>query len=222
MNERKVLFVTCVNDEAMYAACVSHISRLVVPDQYIVDLLPIRGASSMAAGYNLALRHEAKYKIYLHQDTFIVHPNFLEDVLSLFQAHPSLGMLGMIGCQVAPPHGTWWNGTDLVGKVIWYVNQTYLLLTHGVISEPFAAVQSVDGLLLATQYDIPWREDLFKGFHFYDASQCREFLRHGFVVGVPRQNEPWCLHVSKDGYSLDTQAYDAYRQVYIAHYGGGS
>ena len=29
-------------------------------------------------------------------------------------------------------------------------------------------VEGVDGLLMATQYDIPWREDLFDGWDFYD------------------------------------------------------
>ena len=28
------------------------------------------------------------------------------------------------------------------------------------------SVQAIDGLFMATQYDIPWREDLFGGFTF--------------------------------------------------------
>ena len=40
------------------------------------------------------------------------------------------------------------------------------------------SVAAADGLLLATQYDIDWREDLFENWHFYDISQCMEFLTH--------------------------------------------
>jgi len=55
-------------------------------------------------------------------------------------------------------------------------------------------VALADGFLLATQADLPWREDLFPGWHFYDVSQCMEFRKKGFKVAVPRQREPWCLH----------------------------
>ncbi len=30
----------------------------------------------------------------------------------------------------------------------------------------FIPVECIDGLLMATQYDVPWREDLFDGFDF--------------------------------------------------------
>ena len=55
-------------------------------------------------------------------------------------------------------------------------------------------VAVADGFLLATRADLPWREDLFPDWHFYDASQCMEFRKKGLKVVVPRQREPWCLH----------------------------
>lgn len=38
-------------------------------------------------------------------------------------------------------------------------------------------VDAVDGLLMMTQYDLPWRDDLFSDFDFYDVSQAFEFRR---------------------------------------------
>ena len=45
-----------------------------------------------------------------------------------------------------------------------------------------------------TRTDIPWREDLFDGWDFYDISQCLEMQRAGYKVVVPFQEEPWCYH----------------------------
>jgi hypothetical protein len=70
---------------------VKHIQNLQVPQGYTIELLTVRGAKSMAEGYNRALANDAKYKIYLHQDTFIINPHFLREILDLFQSNPLLG-----------------------------------------------------------------------------------------------------------------------------------
>lgn len=57
---------------------------------------------------------------------------------------------------------------------------------------------------MATQYDLPWRTDIFKGWHFYDLSQAYEFRRHYWQVAVLPQSEPLCAHNNerpgKDGF----------------------
>ena len=57
---------------------------------------------------------------------------------------------------------------------------------------------------MATQYDIPWREDLFQGFHFYDVSQSLEFQRAGYLIGIPNQANLWCIHYNGDEFDADT------------------
>jgi hypothetical protein len=68
-------------------------------------------------------------------------------------------------------------------------------------------VEALDGLLLATQTDIPWREDLFDGWDFYDISQCFEMIRHGYRVVVPYQDEPWCYHDNNYSKMVNYQKY---------------
>lgn len=46
-------------------------------------------------------------------------------------------------------------------------------------AQGYIKVSAIDGLFMATQYDIKWREDLLDGFHFYDVSQCFEFAQQG-------------------------------------------
>jgi hypothetical protein len=64
-------------------------------------------------------------------------------------------------------------------------------------------VSVIDGLLMATQYDIPWREDIIDGFHFYDKSQSLEFYKRGYEVVVPRMENTWVLHLGSQSFTSD-------------------
>ncbi|HUW66320.1 MAG TPA: glycosyltransferase family protein [Spirochaetia bacterium] len=215
-DERKFLFFTCINNEDLYALCTRHIRALAVPEGFTVETGAARGARSMAQAYNRAMAESgAKYKVYLHQDTFIVNPTFLSDVLRLFAANPKIGLLGVAGCQTLPASGVWWEGRNLFGKVLEY-RQTFHVLKFAEPAGPFARVQAVDGLIMVTRYDLPWREDLFTGFHLYDTSQSLEFVKAGYRVVVPAQAEPWCLHWC--GNDFDTAEYYRYRDIFLEHY----
>ncbi|HBN06438.1 MAG TPA: hypothetical protein DD434_11730, partial [Bacteroidales bacterium] len=51
MNNKKVCFITCVNDMEMYNECVKYLSYLEVPGDYQVDNIYIEDAVSMTQGY---------------------------------------------------------------------------------------------------------------------------------------------------------------------------
>jgi hypothetical protein len=199
MDQKEFLFVTCVNNENLYNDCVKHIKSLKIPTNFSIELFPIYQAKSMTAGYNQALQEKAKYKIYLHQDTWIVNNNFLFDLLKLFESNPTLGLLGVFGCKYLASNGVFVHGKEYVGKMFSLDTGEIRLVTFGEeITTPFESVQAIDGILMATQYDIPWREDLFHGFHFYDTSQSVEFRKQGYLVGIAKQETPWCKHIGSN------------------------
>ena len=99
----KIAVITCVNNEEEYAQALSYIDRLHVPDGYELDVIAVREAPSMAAGYQMAMEHtDARYKIYMHQDTFIINREFLQDMLSVFRSDDRIGVIGMVGCDDVP------------------------------------------------------------------------------------------------------------------------
>lgn len=212
MNHRKICFIICVNHERYFEECLYYLNHLWVPEDYEVDILAIREANSMAAGYNEGMRGtDAKYKIYMHQDVFIVNRNFLGELLDIFQ-DASIGMAGMIGSPELPESAVMWLG-DRIGAI--YSND----IVHSVIwqyNRGLCDVEAVDGLLMATQYDVPWREDIFTGWDFYDVSQSFEFRRKGYRVVVPDMKEPWCMH--DDGF-LKMTDYNNARLKFLAEYG---
>lgn len=215
MNEKEVAFIICVNDETELEECQYYINRLHVPEGYTVTLLCVWEAASMTSGYQEAMESSnAKYKVYLHQDVFIIHRDFIRDMLSVFEQNPDVGMIGCIGTQNAPdklvPVQSWNEG-----KV--FHNLCPALLDYQGEKEGDVAVQMLDGLLIATQYDVPWRKDIFQGWDFYDISQCMEMQKREKKILVPYQKTPWCFH---DNHVSRMQNYYRDYEIFLKEYYG--
>jgi hypothetical protein len=216
MNANKICFLSCVNNEELYQQCLLAIHSLEVPVGYEIETLAIRAAGSMTAGYNEAMnRTDAKYKVYLHQDVLIINKHLLQDVLNLF-SESQIGMIGVAGSRKIPTSGVWWEAGRLYGKVYDSHSGVMSLLAFQEVEENYQEVQGIDGLIMITQVDLPWRQDIFTGWHFYDLSQCREFNHAGYKVIIPRQQQPWCIH---DCGVVSVRDYHYYRQAFLNEYG---
>src|SRR5574344_1585516 len=193
MDNNKICFIMCTNDELYEKECVGYINRLLVPEGYTIDILSVKDASSMTSGYNEAMRSsDAKYKVYLHQDVFIVDTYFIYEILHLFD-NREIGMIGAVGSVKMPESCVMWYG-DRVGALyssnIFDSGKSII----GKVDGEYQEVEAIDGLIMVTQYDIQWRDDLFKDWDFYDISQSQEFIRLGYKVIVPNQERIWCIH----------------------------
>ncbi|KZE97127.1 Spore coat polysaccharide biosynthesis protein SpsA [Geobacillus stearothermophilus] len=218
MNDKKIAFIYCVNNRELYEESVRYVRSLYVPEGYKIEIITIEGAKSITSGYNEAMKKtDAKYKVYLHQDAFIVNKNFLYDIIALFEKYPKLGMIGVVGAKTIPRNGIWWESTQRFGKVYDSHTGEMKLLSFKETELEYEPVQAIDGLIMITQYDIPWREDLFTGWHFYDLSECQEFLLAGYDVGVVRQNVPWCVHDC--GIASAENGFDNDRKKFVDVYG---
>ena len=202
----------CVNDELYEEECIRYIKRLHVPEEYEVQQLSVLGAKSMADGYNEAMQQtDAKYKVFLHQDVFIVYKNFIRDLLWIFDQDKEIGMIGMVGSPVMPAEGVMW-ADDRIGSLFTSNIKQAGPALIGQVKMPYEQVEAIDGLLMATQADLPWREDIFDGWDFYDVSQSMEFRKKGYKVVVPHMEIPWCLH--DDGY-VNLERYFKWRDVFL-------
>ena len=216
MEKKEIAFIICSNNEQYYQECVKYIEDLVVPDGYSTDIVCVKKANSMAEGYNAAMQSsDAKYKVYLHQDTFILNSHFIEDIIHIFESDNLIGMIGAIGCKKLPEDANAYLKWD-TGYVEAFDGQT--TLNNKLEQNPeklYTEVEAIDGLIMATQYDVMWREDVFDGWDFYDVSQSLEMKKSGYKVVVPYQEKAWCYHdcgVSK------LSEYDYYREKAIEEY----
>jgi len=218
-DNHKIAFITCVNSEDWYSECRLYLEHLELPEGFAAEYLPIRGAASMCAGYNQGQRmSDAKYKVYLHQDTLVVNKWLVRDLLDLF-SDASIGLVGVIGCRSLPKSGVWWDGLRTYGRVLHACEPESVVDSH--CKEPegkFQELEAVDGLFIATQYDIPWREDILTGWHMYDTAMCMEMRRAGYKVVVPNQEQDfWCIHCPKE--KPLASSYRGYQKAFLREYG---
>ncbi|MCI5873719.1 MAG: glycosyltransferase family protein [Clostridiales bacterium] len=213
MDQKKIAFILCVNDEMEYMECQRYLDRLIVPKGYVTDTLVVREAPSMAAGYNAGRQStDAAYKIYLHQDVFIINRYFIQDMLAVFAKDRQIGLMGCIGVSHLDEYARAVTDWD-TGKILH--NCTPALMELSGTQEGCMDVEAVDGLLIATHGDVAWREDLFDGWDFYDISQCMEYKRAGYRCVVAGQKTPWCYH--DNSYSKMRNYYD-YNLVFAREY----
>lgn len=156
---------------------------------------------------------DARYKIYMHQDVMITEKKFLKKILSLFK-NREIGMIGLVGSPVFPENGVMWYG-DRIGSLYTQGSEGYGTYIFGQVAAPCEYVEAVDGFLMITQYDVPWRADIFKKWDFYDVSQCFEFSKRGYKIAVPAMLNPWCIH---DCGASDYHDYFGEREKFLQEY----
>jgi hypothetical protein len=83
------------------------------------------------------------------------------------------------------------------------------------LTDGMTDVECIDGMLMATAYDLPWREDLFDGWDLYDLSQSFEFRKAGYRLVVPEQTKPWVAH---DSETVSLQGFDKFRLIAMEEY----
>lgn len=215
MDDKIISFISCVNNDIYYNQCLSYIDKLEIPVGYSIEKIDIRGEKSICKAYNIAMK-KAKgcYKVYIHQDAGIVNTHFIKDMLEVFKDQ-SVGLMGMVGAGFLDSSAIWWNRQDLcVGMARHFCGTSPIFKNPETV---FEDVVAVDGLLIATQFDLPWREDILEGFHFYDISQCMEFYKNNLRVVVPRQEEIWVNH-GFDARSANLTGYEENRLITIKEY----
>lgn len=220
MNDHKFAIIICTNDALLLEENLHYIDHLIIPDGYELDLLTIPDASCITQGYNEAMQSsDAKYKIYMHQDVFILNQNILEDLLSIFASDFQIGMIGMVGYERISPDGIMWHGKRFGNLYMRNPDTAYPALSgyhYSITEDGYDYAAEIDGFLMATSQDLLWDTDRLDGWDFYDAFQSIRFLLEGYKIAVPRQRHPWCMHDDNRFPSLFH--YDHYRQIFLQDY----
>ncbi|SFG76772.1 Glycosyltransferase like family protein [Lachnospiraceae bacterium C7] len=232
-NDKKIEFIMCTNNEKYSDEAIYYLNSIELPKDYVVEISLVFNAPSMTAGYNFAMKKsDAKYKIYMHHDVFIVDKEFIKKVIEGFNK-TNYKLLGVIGCIKLAKTGVWWEGDEnlIVGSLyqdyVLSVGRTYkttdseyfVSKNNGNEKYRIYKTETLDGLILMTSEDIKWREDLFDHFHFYDTSQCLEFKRKGMDIGILVDKEIPLLHevcVVRD--IKYVEIYNKYRDIFLNEY----
>lgn len=216
INEKQIAFIICSKEVPYYLECIKYVEELYLPLGYEKEILCVQEADTIAIGYNAAMQScQAKYKIYLRENAFLINRDFVKQMLEVFQQHEEIGMLGVAGKLALHAKTVFHNKWD-VGK---------LFVCNGTAQEEmvccdenagnYTKVQAIGGMIMATQYDIPWREDLLKHWLFYDISHSIEMKRRGYQCAVLNGEMPWCIW---ENAAEDIQSHEENRNTVIEEY----
>lgn len=201
MNENQIAFIICADNVQYYNECVRYINELEVPEQFTTDIICIQEADNMIQGYRAGMQaSDAKYKVYLRQDVFILNRSFLHDILQIFQQDENIGLIGMVGCSKLPEDANCISCWDIGSMEIFNGRTLEDDFKYRKPNQKYEAVMAVQGTIMATQYDIGWQEELEKvldGWYFYDIALSLNMFNNGYKVVVPEQKTPWCYHIKQ-------------------------
>ena len=219
MNDRKIAVIAQC-DPSGVSAIRPYIDALDIPNGYEAELIEVRPDGNVAETYQHAMEaSDAKYKIYLAPGSILLRLNFFEEMLRVFE-NPMIGAMGLVGTKQISTTGLLAASPFIKGRLLYTDDRSF---RGEDIEGATEEVMAVSGDLIATQYDIPWRSDLFHSNCFYAEAQCIEFRRRGYRSVVPHQDEAWLLsgtkEISYDDVSqevfLDTYSTDIYPLVSI-------
>ena len=209
MNEKKIAVIAQCEVEGA-SAIRPYLSAIDVPQGYEVELIEVSAHERVADVYQHAMEQsDAKYKIYLAPGSILLRLNFFEEMLRVFE-EPAIGIMGIVGTTQLSTSGELGASPMLKGRLL-YTDDTAF---HGAaVERATEEVMAVSSDLIATQYDIPWRSDLFHSNCFFAEAQCIEFRRKGYRTVVPQQDAPWLL-TRKRAYAADEESRNMFLDTY--------
>lgn len=197
MNEElcknQVCFIICIINSELANLTLNSLNRINIPEGYNVEVRTIENELNVAKAYNEAISDcKAQYKIYLREGVEILNENILADLIELFEFDYKVGIVGVSGAEYIPVNCNINTTVKKFGKV--FNKKEREVINWQSMDTKAKCVAALDDWLLATQYDIKWREDLFQDIDYLALSQCAEFKRHGYEALVIDQPKPWiCL-----------------------------
>ncbi len=187
LDGNKIAAIVYVQDEADYEICAESLRELSCPTGFELEIIPVAKAASRGKAYQAGMeKSDAKYKVYIDSSAWIMYENLLPDMVELFSCHPEIGILGLSGTEIIPPNAPFWVSPKRLGK---WADKNGAVQEFGAFDEPFREVQALDFYFLMTQYDFPWRTDLFYDDLYLCAAQAIEFKRQGYKACVVRQDQ---------------------------------
>ncbi|SKB95461.1 Protein of unknown function [Lachnospiraceae bacterium] len=167
MDKCKVAFIICWKDGRYLQECLKYIDRLYVPENCEIDVITIGEADSIFEAYNAAMHSTDAEYKVYLREYAFIHAVNFISEIVQLFTQSDFNMIGTL------------NSEEEVGKAI------------------FKEVPLVDGALMVTRKDIEWREDILKGYMYYEQSQCMEFRRRDYKIGAVANPERWYYRAYK-------------------------
>ncbi len=193
MATNQIAFIICTDDMMFYWECNRYIQDLILPEGYEKDVICIQEAESISEGYHAGMESsQAKYKVYVNQNTTILNQNLIIDFLDIFNKDAAIGMIGVRGIHKLPEDIGSSPAWDVGGIDLYDGRMEKNEESYQNIQQAGMTVAAIDDSLLITQYDIPWKSNETSNTSSHSISQSLAMRNHGYKIVVPYQEASWC------------------------------
>ena len=196
--EKTIAILIQKSEEQYYNACVGSLQGINCPEGYEIELHTLEKTENFAAAMNeVRANLHAKYKIYIDARMYLIAPDFLQNIIDIFQ-DKSIGMIGFLGCQSLPFSGNIMESHHKCGRV--YVpgeDKVKEYVYPAAADAPVSDVCYVLPSLFATQYDIEW-DARYTGAYYATMVQCRKYEAQRCRIVVPTLPSAWCAYQSDE------------------------
>ena len=218
-NYKEISYILCANDEEYVQEIIECLNSQTIDPGYNITVYVVWNATGMAQGYNIGMAAaKGRVKIYIHQDVFFVEKTATMRFVSAIE-ESQYSLLGLVGCEIMPETGCWWESkTGEMGAL--YIDRMIHVekLIKNPLRKELVKAEGLDGICLITDVDIRWRDDLFKGFHMYDASCVWEYKNRGYEVGILITDTPYILHEQKAAPDVNEIPYEESKEIFRGNY----
>lgn len=190
MNDHKIDFIICYSSQECLNKCIACINSLKIPEGYETEILGLENVSNIENGYMAIMQEsDAKYKVYIRENTYIVNDNFLCDVIDSFQRDSQIGMIGVLGeIGEGLQYGQWNVGRISVCNDVRETDVFEMNEVNGTY------VDALFGAVLVTNCDLPWNVNAQDDGHYFDIDHSIEMKKNGLKLYVPYQDRAWCIY----------------------------
>ncbi|AEB99503.1 glycosyltransferase [Selenomonas sputigena] len=190
--EKKIAVIVRKSSEEWYGCCMESLERMEWPQGYAVEVFTLDAAKPYAAQVNEILTGtDAKVKIYINDEMCLIHPQVIEDLLTIFQDE-SIGMAGILGSQSLPVNGDLMDSPYKRGAVYVPSKESFSEQRFEGTRGKAEDVRGILPFFFATQRDIPWDESYEKQYYAV-LDHCRAMEEAGMRIVVPLPEDIWCV-----------------------------
>ena len=212
--EKKIAVIIRKSHAGRYEICMEALKNVKWPQGYDVQAFTMDAAKPYAAQINEILTEtDAKYKVYINDEMCIVHPQAIEEMLTIFQDE-GVGMVGILGSQSLPVSGNLMDSPYKRGTVYVPSEDDFSELRFGDATGEAADVRGLLPSFFATQRDVPWDEAYEKQYYAV-LDHCRAMEDVGVRVVVPLPENIWCACQMK---SISFDADEVDRKKFLGKY----
>ena len=216
MNPNKICIIITYEDEITLESCIAYFNQQFIPEQFELELQTIlQGTNYFSVLKEILLRTDAKYRIFLNSNVFVLYPFLVDSCLNIFKRDKEIGMIGMSGTDHIPFDGLLWKTMkkDLILQKD--VQPDYNNCRYSAEKDGYWEAKIIDDIFFMTSYEFEIRTDLFSDSYLIGGSIALEMQKKGYKIVIPNHCVPW---ISCDNRYFSLNGYGLSRKIFFDEY----